>query len=84
MTPEGYDRPAPPWEPVVVPQQPKGPRDTSGPSTESRCVKTAAARAAEQTAPTKAVTPTVSVRRQIPEACASALKEALETVQRCQ
>ena len=78
VTPEGYDQPYPPREPVVAPQRPKGPRDNSGPSTDSRCLKTAAARATEQTAPTKAVTPTISVRRQTPEACAAALKEALE------
>ncbi len=84
VTPEGCDRPAPPQnsEPPAVWRRPRGPANTFGPSTDSRCVKTAAVQATELAAKTRTATPTIPVRRQTPVACAATLKEALEAVQR--
>ena len=83
VTPEGCDRPAPLPRPKVLTGQrrPQDPVTTTGPSTESRCTKTASVRATELQAKAKVATPVVSQPPRTQVNYATALREALNTVQ---
>ncbi len=83
VTPEGCDRPTPPPRPKVLAGQrrPQGPVTTTGPGIESRCTKTASARAAELQARAQVAPPVVSQPPRTQVNYATALREALNTVQ---
>ncbi len=83
VTPEGYDRPAPPPRPRVSVghSRPQGPVATTGSSTEIRCTKTASVRATELQAQAKAAAPVTSKSPRTQVNYATALREALHTMQ---
>ncbi len=83
VTPEGCDQPAPPREPKTsaVRHQPQDPDSAAGPSTRTRCIKTASVRAAELQAKVKVAAPTTSATRQAATNYATAMGRALDTVQ---
>ncbi len=83
VTPEGCNRPVPPQEPKTLAGQrrPQDPVNTAGSSTEVRCIKTASARAAELQAQVKVVTPAASGMQRTATNYATALRQALDTVQ---
>ena len=83
MTPKGCDRSVPPQESriLVGRWQPCDPVNPAGSSTKVRCVKTASVRAAELQAQVKVATPAASASLWMATNYATALRQALDTVQ---